>query len=151
MTKTREIKFRAWDEQEKRMASVISLSPGCWDNRGRVYSVLLQKTGEYEGPGPVAGTELYRSVQYKRFIIPAHLMQYTGLKDKNGKEIYEGDIVRIPGGYQGDYHEREKISVVKWEDEDTAEIGFYLNLPECVHWKHLEVIGNIYENPELLK
>ena len=78
------------------------------------------------------------------------LMQYTGLKDKNGKEIYEGDI--ISNGY-------EKCIVV-WVKEQA---GFMLKLTnkeyEKEKWtnpmidlrKDDEVIGNIYENPELLE
>jgi len=83
------------------------------------------------------------------------LMQYTGLKDKNGKEIYEGDIVRGPS----------EIDVVKWDvyiDSDShASSGFLLWGFRSIQ-KHpcdvseddpvdCEVIGNIYENPDLLK
>jgi hypothetical protein len=66
------------------------------------------------------------------------LMQYTGLKDKNGKEIYEGDIVR-----QG-----ETITSIIWESP-----GFIMEKPTLVSEKikPIEIIGNIYENPELLK
>jgi len=67
------------------------------------------------------------------------LMQYTGLKDKNGKEIYEGDVVNVDGSRQ----------IIKWlysewsVFDNTGEYGY--SSGEC------EIIGNIYENPELLK
>jgi uncharacterized phage protein (TIGR01671 family) len=84
-----------------------------------------------------------------------NLMQYTGLKDKNGKEIYEGDIIKNGGG---------RICVVEWHQptagfdskfmRDTVmnpaidkSYGFQCNMWEM----HVEVIGNIYENPELLE
>ena len=88
------------------------------------------------------------------------LMQYTGLKDKNGKEIYEGDIVKVKL-YKG---EEEEYFLGKVEyfgsnfivdsdnnsdyhvyDLDGFGIDFKYNLEDC------EVIGNIYENPELLE
>lgn len=79
-----------------------------------------------------------------------HLMQSTGLKDKNGKEIFEGDIV--------DYKGRE--AVVKWHGSYASFIYRFVDgLKERVsEWDPLflacynfEVIGNIYENPELLE
>lgn len=79
-----------------------------------------------------------------------HLMQSTGLKDKNGKEIFEGDIV--------DYKGRE--AVVKWHGSYASFIYRFVDgLQERVsEWDplflacyHFEVIGNIYENPELLE
>lgn len=71
------------------------------------------------------------------------LMQYTGLKDKNGVEIYEGDIIEC---------DNEK-HLISWNNEQsgfwpfTTRIG---NLYERIRLG-FEVIGNIYENPELLK
>ena len=65
--------------------------------------------------------------------------QYTGLKDKNNKEIYEGDIVQMPQSYI-------KPMTVYWNNEMT---GFYPLISERAI--HLEIIGNIYEHPHLLK
>lgn len=70
-------------------------------------------------------------------------MQYTGLKDKNGKEIYEGDIIKAPHDF-GPGGWVEKQFTVCWDNEK----GY-----QWSYWKldELEIIGNIYENPELLK
>lgn len=71
--------------------------------------------------------------------------------DKNGKEIYEGDIVKYSAHYFGDNYEKESIGVIEWDVDETSypwkltDIGF-TNAPE---W--CEVIGNVHENPELLK
>ena len=76
--------------------------------------------------------------------------QCTGLKDRNGKLIYEGDILKISSNT-----DREVISPVVWYDEET---GFCVKYKEELFrfntyrkYHKLEIIGNIHENPELLK
>lgn len=78
------------------------------------------------------------------------IMQYTGLKDKNGVEIWEGDVVRYCGDFHGDWEFPAGTSPVYWDD------GCWM-INQCelntAHIRNIgiEVIGNIYENPELLE
>lgn len=112
----REIKFRAWDKGWKKMH-------GPWDPLEAIPGSLVMRDPHPEG------------FEY---------MQYTGLKDKNGKEIYEGDIIR----YDRRIKDPKKLYIVKWE----SRFGEY---GDCCGYDGLssygEVIGNIYENPELLE
>ena len=79
-----------------------------------------------------------------------YLMQYIGAKDKNGVEIYEGDVIRENAG------EKYRDYVVRWSD---GKCGFIADTKAlckvfpCLNQgtaKYLEVVGNIYENPELV-
>jgi uncharacterized phage protein (TIGR01671 family) len=83
------------------------------------------------------------------------LMQYTGLKDKNGKEIYEGDIVKAIGKLDkniGIVEYRDEMASFYFKFETHAKFPMHFTL---AIWNdegfEPEVIGNIYENPELLK
>lgn len=82
------------------------------------------------------------------------IMQYTGLNDVNNKEIYEGDIISIPGDYSGDHYYKTSIGIVEYQAPE-----FYPKNPndkDGITWQdfNLErctILGNIYENPELLE
>lgn len=115
---TREIKFRAWDKKQKKTREICML-----ETNNKVLENEFQAQYYFEG-----------EYTYSRDI---ELMQYTGLLDKNGKEIYEGDILKMDGGtprvvFFGDgmFQLEGWVRISTWKDE---------------------IIGNIYENPELLK
>ena len=73
------------------------------------------------------------------------IQQYTGLKDKNGKEIFESDVLEIY--YEA--NQRSYLKKVKFLNDDINK-GRWDALDNCV-FTSCEVVGNIYENPELLK
>jgi len=100
-------------------------------------------------------------------VIPETVEQFTGLRDKNGKEIYEGDIVRINTHfwslvsddfeYRYDDERGHALYVVKWDERYCK---FFIAFEKCtkiepkckilnVH-SHHKVIGNIHDNPELI-
>lgn len=92
-----------------------------------------------------------------RFVTPETVGQYTGLTDKNGKKIFEGDIIKIVPDY--DYSDDYSISKVysyngifcvdyHGDDFDSTALGF---LEDYLPDGDFEVIGNIYDNPELLE
>lgn len=116
----REIKFRAWDEDRKKMLFDFKLENYTSDGETfRLNAPSEKRNGDYQS---------------------LILMQYTGLKDKSGREIFEGDIVR---GRYGQWipSDLEKVFEVFWMNHGA---WFPSGDFKC------EIIGNIYENPELL-
>jgi len=87
-----------------------------------------------------------------RFDLGDEIMQYTGLKDKNGKEIFEGDVLQLAKGDDGAIY----ACVVTFNNETGAfacrKIDEDKPYSDHMYGSHIgEVIGNIYENPELIK
>lgn len=122
----RKYKFRAWDNQHGKMLydDIVVLSHSKVKTT-LVGTVLRNKEGELS----------YLSPGYGQLTA----MQYTGLKDKNGNEIYEGDIIKDNFGHW----EKSIVEATPYWYHEFVEYG--LDNAE------LEVIGNIHDNPELLK
>ncbi len=126
----REIKFRAWDADNDNMVNLVGLTP-----EGVVYSI----------PGRGESFDNFN------YYTNCALMQYTGLKDKNSREIYESDVLDVESErYPFDKNRTGVVKMIdgSWVIEDLEGTdGEYLfnETPEQ------EIIGNIYENPELLE
>lgn len=116
----REIKFRAWDKLNKKMINIESIN--------------------------FQARRVYRDdVSYRNFN-DTELMEYTGLKDMKGKEIYEGDIVIQNNKKHRVIFDEENARFCIRDDEFELGITFINHNNE-----RMEVIGNIYENPELME
>jgi len=125
--KQRETKFRFWDKTRKEMIEDTVIPSGLF------YQILTGGNDNF---------------------IP---LQYTGLHDKNGEKIYEGDIIKIHDENAGVEFVREGI---QWESEGKYYVNFWAlrYQPEGFNRQIYpledekgEIIGNIYENPELLE
>jgi uncharacterized phage protein (TIGR01671 family) len=125
------IKLRAWDINNKVMLDWFTLTQSVWnkDLSNLLYSVMVLLNPHYK------------------------LMLYTGREDKNGFEIYAGDIIKNPLAEEPE----EKGFIVKWDNKHCAFMCFNVNYPDDYYYAFgfeniagFEAIGNIYDNPELL-
>lgn len=116
----REFEFRAWDKINKDMFNVESIN--------------FQERRVYKD-----------TVSYRKFE-DIDLMQYTGLKDEYGDEIYEGDIVTLHNSkYEVIFNSKEARFVLK-------DVFFEMDIPFTNNNnERMEVLGNIYENPEMME
>ena len=132
----REIKFRVWDKKRKKMFPIsemffhaepidLGIIDYDWD------TVTIWSDNK----------EIGEEVKRKNEIV---LMQFTGLKDKNNKEVYEGDMVK---DYSGET--QEVIWDIHWNGMGGWNLTGHSGVYEWIGEE--EIIGNIYENPELLK
>ena len=116
----REIKFRAWDKEENKMMDMDELvCPTDWEER----SYLVQAMDGV--------------------ITNLILIQYTNLKDKNGVEIYEGDIIQMKDMFKKRYEVIFKDGAFGFQWHIFKNLNFW-------HTSWFEVIGNIYESKNLL-
>ena len=127
----REIKFRVWEKEQfgphEREMYYVTLNE------------LLFSDGYYLSS---LGEEVDDNI----------VMQYTGLHDKNGKEIYEGDVVKANIRHKdieiiGRVHMPKSCWVVTFKNP----LNGYYNNRRTAEFNELEILGNIYENPNLLK
>lgn len=129
----REIKFRAWDTDKNKMVKVDTID---------FYN------------GNVNDVDFYN--QEMHFGFSTILLQYTGLKDKNGTEIYEGDVLQAfdREDFRMQIVYREPSFCIKWFDETIKSVRQTRDgtepIPHNIHVTS-RVIGNIYEHPHLLK
>ena len=144
-----DIKFRAWDLDEKKWIpfdAIFFTEKGAMEliqfRGGKTIHLLIYGigTGELQG-SPAQNIEL---------------MQFTGLLDKNGKEIYEGDILELKGKTKDwvakvywDHCEWDFESIRTFIDPILKDRNFWL--PFRTTAEDMEVIGNVWENPELLE
>ena len=125
-------KFRAWHNELGRMMSIKNM----WFQDGSVEELELN--------------DAVMNEHITAYPDEIELMQSTELKDKNGKEIFEGDIVDFKG----------RKAIIKWHGAFASFIYRFIDEPQerkpkwdplFLAYLKLEIIGNIYENPELLE
>lgn len=137
----REIKFRAWDNKYKYMNYKVLVGIyGDWekvkdDKNYTACAMWIEPDKvDYKCDPHWANFEPYHK--------DIHLMQYTGLKDKNGVEVYEGDKVM----FDNEWTEPDEIGVITW-NKDTASFQIKGHIPSSSmkHLDRMKVIGNVWD------
>ena len=134
----REIKFRGkrFDDDRWVYGDLLHVGNGC----------IIVTDSTLGGPLPDGDTALSYGIDEIAVVNSDTIGQFTGITDKNGTEIYEGDVLRF-------YDEESVLQVVvKWENRGFRFVYLDEQWVDC-SWpaEDMEIIGNIYDNPELLK
>ena len=123
----KELKIKAWLKKEKKMVSIIGID-------------LNYQYIRYTDDGNLFKDD-YKIAEFKDI----ELLQFTGVKDKAGQELYEADVIKFNDGIDDIY------GLISYDDEDATYRVSYENITE--HLSDLEgdfeIVGNIFENPDL--
>ena len=123
----REFKMKAWLKKENKMVSIIGID-------------LNYQYIRYTDDGNLFKDD-YKIAEFKDI----ELLQFTGVKDKAGQEVYEADVIKFNDGIDDIY------GLISYDDEDAVYCVSYENVTE--HLLNMagdfEIVGNIFENPDL--
>lgn len=142
-----EIKFRVWNKENSRMIYPERSDCAVWVDGENGWALLSHFTGKIEEIVPM-------NKEWE------NLMMATESKDKNEKLIYNGDVVkRMATKYDFDKPDGEEtyyveeVSIIEWRQNGfwVKDEGFGWEGEDLWDWEQIEVIGNVFETPELLK
>ena len=123
----KELKIKAWLKKEKKMVSIIGI------DFNYEYIRYTEDDNLFN--------ENYKTAEFKNI----ELLQFTGLKDNGGQELYEADVIKFNDGIDDIY------GLISYDDEDGAYRVSYENITEHLLEREgdFEIVGNIFENPDL--
>ena len=123
----KEFKMKAWLKKEKKMVAIIGID-------------LNYQYIRYTDDGNLFKDD-YKTAEFKNI----ELLQFTGLKDNGGQELYEADVIKFNDGIDDIY------GLISYNDEDGTYRVSYENITEHLSDREgdFEIVGNIFENPDL--
>ena len=123
----KEFKMKAWLKKEKKMVAIIGI------DFNYEYIRYTEDDNLFN--------ENYKTAEFKNI----ELLQFTGLKDNGGQELYEADVIKFNDGIDDIY------GLISYDDEDATYRVSYENITEHLSdlEEDFEIVGNIFENPDL--
>ncbi len=123
----KEFKMKAWLKKEKKMVAIIGI------DFNYEYIRYTEDDNLFN--------ENYKTAEFKNI----ELLQFTGLKDNGGQELYEADVIKFNDGIDDIY------GLISYDDEDGTYRVSYENITEHLSEREgdFEIVGNIFENPDL--